>query len=287
MENRLLILFLFLGQYLFSQNISRSEYIDRYKGEAVIQMKKYNIPASITLAQAILESADGNSELAKKSNNHFGIKCHSNWDGEKVFHDDDKSDECFRAYKNVEESFEDHSKFLLKDRYSDLFKLDIDDYKSWAKGLKKAGYATNPDYAKHLIRIIEDNNLSRFDKESDVEKSLYSGFSIGWEDVVTQSYVLVKEEKKFYLSSRLSASFEDLSLMLGGGYLLNSRVGVGVESGVLSPLGNVDNVEFKTNYGLSTHFLLPIKRKKLNVRLSITTVDGKNYKPTIAIGLLR
>ncbi|MBL6657543.1 MAG: glucosaminidase domain-containing protein [Flavobacteriales bacterium] len=287
MENRLLILFLFLGQYLFSQNISRSEYIDRYKGEAVIQMKKYNIPASITLAQAILESADGNSELAKKSNNHFGIKCHSNWDGEKVFHDDDKSDECFRAYNNVEESFEDHSKFLLKDRYSDLFKLDIDDYKSWAKGLKKAGYATNPDYAKHLIRIIEDNNLSRFDKESDVEKSLYSGFSIGWEDVVTQSYVLVKEEKKFYLSSRLSASFEDLSLMLGGGYLLNSRVGVGVESGVLSPLGNVDNVEFKTNYGLSTHFLLPIKRKKLNVRLSITTVDGKNYKPTIAIGLLR
>ena len=191
MENRLLILFLFLGQHLFSQNISRSEYIERYKGEAIFQMKKYNIPASITLAQAILESADGNSELAKKSNNHFGIKCHSNWEGEKVFHDDDESDECFRAYKNVEESFEDHSKFLLKERYSDLFKLNIDDYKSWAKGLKKAGYATNPDYAKHLIRIIEDNNLSQFDKEIDLvpsnSESKKENFEQSVKDVLNQS----------------------------------------------------------------------------------------------------
>jgi hypothetical protein len=287
MENRLLILFLFLGQYLFSQNISRGEYIERYKGEAIIQMKKYNIPASITLAQAILESADGNSELAKKSNNHFGIKCHSNWGGEKAFHDDDESDECFRAYKNVEESFEDHSKFLLKERYSDLFKLNIDDYKSWAKGLKKAGYATNPAYAKQLIRIIEDNNLSQFDKEIDSEKSIYGGFSLGWEDVITQSYMVIKEDKKYYLSSRISSSFEDLSLMLGGGYLLNSRIGVGIEAGVLSPLGDINNIEFQTNYGLSTHFFLPVKRKRLNVCLSVTTVDGKNYKPTVSIGLLR
>ncbi len=287
MENRLLILFLFLGQHLFSQNISRGEYIERYKGEAIIQMKKYNIPASITLAQAILESADGNSELAKKSNNHFGIKCHSNWEGEKVFHDDDELDECFRAYKNVEESFEDHSKFLLKERYSDLFKLNIDDYKSWAKGLKKAGYATNPAYAKHLIKIIEDNNLSQFDNEIDSEKSIYGGFSIGWEDVITQSYIVIKEDKKYYLSSRLSSSFADLSLMLGGGYLLNSRIGVGIEAGVLSPLGDINNIEFQTNYGLATHFFLPVKRKRLNVRLSVTTVDGKNYSPTVSIGLLR
>ena len=250
-------------------------------------MKKYNIPASITLAQAILESADGNSELAKKSNNHFGIKCHSNWEGEKVFHDDDELDECFRAYKNVEESFEDHSKFLLKERYSDLFKLNIDDYKSWAKGLKKAGYATNPAYAKRLIRIIEDNNLSQFDNEIDSEKSIYGGFSIGWEDVITQSYIVIKEDKKYYLSSRLSSSFADLSLMLGGGYLLNSRIGVGIEAGVLSPLGDINNIEFQTNYGLATHFFLPVKRKRLNVRLSVTTVDGKNYSPTVSIGLLR
>jgi len=234
MENRLLILFLILGHHLFSQNMSRSEYIERYKREAISQMKKYNIPASITLAQAILESADGNSELAKNSNNHFGIKCHSSWEGEKVYHDDDEEGECFRAYDNIEQSFEDHSKFLLKERYADLFKLNIEDYKSWARGLKKAGYATNPDYAKHLIRIIEDNDLSQIDKGQLTEKHIYAGFSIGWKDIISQSYVLIKEEKKYYLSSRLSSSFEDVSLMIGGGYLLNSRVGFGLESGIQS-----------------------------------------------------
>jgi len=287
MENRLLILFLFLGHHLFSQNMSRSEYIERYKREAISQMKKYNIPASITLAQAILESADGNSELAKNSNNHFGIKCHSSWEGEKVYHDDDEEGECFRAYDNIEQSFEDHSKFLLKERYADLFKLNIEDYKSWARGLKKAGYATNPDYAKHLIRIIEDNDLSQIDKGQLTEKHIYAGFSIGWKDIISQSYVLIKEEKKYYLSSRLSSSFEDVSLMIGGGYLLNSRVGFGLESGIQSALGDANAIEFKANYGIATHFFLPVKRIKLNVRMSISSVDGKNFNPTISIGLLR
>ena len=287
MENRLLILFLFLGNYLFSQNMSRSEYIERFKGEAISQMEKYNIPASITLAQAILESGDGNSELAIKSNNHFGIKCHSNWKGEKVFHDDDEKGECFRAYKNIKQSFEDHSIFLLKERYAELFNLDIEDYKSWAKGLKKAGYATNPNYAKQLIKIIEDHNLSQFDKGTQAEKFLYGGFSLGWEDVISQSYIFIKEDKNYYLSSRLSASFEDMSLMIGGGYLLNSRVGLGIESGIQSFLGDVNSIEFQPNFGISAHFLLPIKRKKLNVRMSITSVDGRDYKPTISIGLLK
>jgi len=287
MENRLLILFLILGHHLFSQNMSRSEYIERYKREAISQMKKYNIPASITLAQAILESADGNSELAKNSNNHFGIKCHSSWEGEKVYHDDDEEGECFRAYDNIEQSFEDHSKFLLKERYADLFKLNIEDYKSWARGLKKAGYATNPDYAKHLIRIIEDNDLSQIDKGQLTEKHIYAGFSIGWKDIISQSYVLIKEEKKYYLSSRLSSSFEDVSLMIGGGYLLNSRVGFGLESGIQSALGDANAIEFKANYGIATHFFLPVKRIKLNVRMSISSVDGKNFNPTISIGLLR
>ena len=105
-------------------------YIDQYCTVAIEEMKRSGIPASVTLAQGIYESGAGSSRLAREANNHFGIKCHSNWEGEKVFHDDDESDECFRAYKNVEESFEDHSKFLLKERYSDLFKLNIDDYKS-------------------------------------------------------------------------------------------------------------------------------------------------------------
>ena len=104
-----------------------------------------------------------NSKLAKKSNNHFGIKCHSNWTGKRVYHDDDKSQECFRKYPTVEASYRDHSIFLQKERYAPLFELDILDYKGWAKGLKKAGYATNPRYPQLLIQIIEDNNLHQFD----------------------------------------------------------------------------------------------------------------------------
>ena len=127
-------------------------------------MNRSGIPASITLAQGILESGNGLSELAKKSNNHFGIKCHGTWNGEKVYHDDDKERECFRSYKNVKYSYEDHTDFIVRgSRYEFLFELDPSDYKGWAKGLKKAGYATAPDYAKKLIRIIEEEGLHRFD----------------------------------------------------------------------------------------------------------------------------
>ncbi|NNK80603.1 MAG: LysM peptidoglycan-binding domain-containing protein, partial [Flavobacteriales bacterium] len=118
----------------------------------------------ITLAQGILESGNGKSTLSRQANNHFGIKCHG-WDGPGVFKDDDKKNECFRKYRNVEDSFIDHSEFLKKSRYQFLYELDIKDYKSWAKGLKKAGYATDPSYAKRLIKIIEDNDLDRYDEE--------------------------------------------------------------------------------------------------------------------------
>ena len=146
------------------KKLTRSEYIDTWKDEAVYQMATFQIPASITLAQGILESGDGNSELARKANNHFGIKCHSTWTGKKVYHDDDKKGECFRHYKNARESYDDHSDFLLKKRYASLFELKITDYKGWAKGLKKCGYATSSKYANLLIRIIEENDLTRFDK---------------------------------------------------------------------------------------------------------------------------
>lgn len=141
---------------------TRQDYIDRWKVTALKNMFEYNIPASITLAQGILESGNGNSTLTKKANNHFGIKCHG-WDGPGYYMDDDKKDECFRVYKNAEDSFEDHSKFLLKKRYAGLFELKLHNYKGWAKGLKKAGYATNPQYAKRLIDIIEANKLYKFD----------------------------------------------------------------------------------------------------------------------------
>jgi len=136
-------------------------------------MHKYKIPASITLAQGVLESGNGRSKLASKSNNHFGIKCHTGWKGGRVYHDDDEKGECFRKYKYVESSFKDHSKFLSgRRRYASLFKLRKSDYKGWAKGLKKAGYATDKKYPKKLIKIIEDYKLYEFDKfrEKDLKK---------------------------------------------------------------------------------------------------------------------
>lgn len=168
--NRLFLVTFLMLPSLFSQaeekRFTRSEYIDMWKDEAIKQMVEHGIPASITMAQAILESGDGNSELARKSNNHFGIKCHSDWTGKKVYHDDDQKGECFRHYKNAFESFEDHSEFLLRKRYAPLFENDVTDYKKWAKGLKKCGYATNPKYPDLLIRIIEDNQLHELDKEA-------------------------------------------------------------------------------------------------------------------------
>ena len=139
-------------------------YIGTYKDIAIDKMEKYKIPASITLAQGILESGNGLSTLAKKSNNHFGIKCHSGWKGKKVYHDDDKKGECFRKYPTPEGSFNDHSKFLTgRGRYEFLFDLKPDDYKAWAKGLKKAGYATDRKYPKKLISFIETFELYKYD----------------------------------------------------------------------------------------------------------------------------
>ena len=146
------------------QRLTRSQYIDQWKDEAIYQMVAHGIPASITLAQGILESGDGNSELARKSNNHFGIKCHSDWTGGRTYHDDDKKGECFRVYEDARQSYEDHSDFLLRKRYAELFDLKVTDYKGWAKGLKKCGYATASTYAKLLIGIIEANNLTQYDK---------------------------------------------------------------------------------------------------------------------------
>jgi hypothetical protein len=140
------------------------DYIGTYKDIAIRKMEEYKIPASITLAQGILESGNGLSELAKKSNNHFGIKCHSSWTGKRVYHDDDRRGECFRKYPSAEGSFNDHSKFLTnRGRYEFLFDLSPDDYKAWAKGLKKAGYATDRKYPKKLISFIENFELYKYD----------------------------------------------------------------------------------------------------------------------------
>ena len=153
---------------LFAQKrISTEEYIKTYKDIAIKKQKEYKIPASITLAQGILESGSGNSNLARKANNHFGIKCHKGWKGKTYTMDDDAKDECFRKYKKVEDSYRDHSQFLTqRGRYSFLFEYKITDYKKWAYGLKKAGYATNPKYPQLLISIIERYDLAKYDKEA-------------------------------------------------------------------------------------------------------------------------
>lgn len=146
------------------KKMSRQEYIARYADVAVREMKATGIPASITLAQACLESANGNSTLARKANNHFGIKCHG-WKGKTMRRDDDERNECFRSYSNADESFRDHSDFLrYRDRYASLFELDPTDYKAWAYGLQSAGYATSRTYAASLIRIIEEEGLARYDQ---------------------------------------------------------------------------------------------------------------------------
>ncbi len=141
-------------------------YIDNYSGIAKEEMVQYGIPASITLAQGILESGAGRAELSKKSNNHFGIKCHKGWTGGRVYHDDDELQECFRKYNDPKYSYRDHSLFLTqRSRYADLFTYRKDDYESWAKGLRKAGYATDPKYPQKLIRIIEKYELYTYDEE--------------------------------------------------------------------------------------------------------------------------
>ena len=167
--NRLLLcgILTIVGVSVYAQTKNKAfmDYINQYKSIAVEQMEKHGIPASITLAQGLLESGAGSSELARKSNNHFGIKCGSNWFGPTYSHFDDGRNECFRAYGNARASFEDHSQFLKKERYSRLFRLSILDYKGWARGLKACGYATSPTYADRLIQIIELYELNKLDKD--------------------------------------------------------------------------------------------------------------------------
>ncbi len=169
-------LFLLISYFLNAQQLSNMDYgayIKEYKSVAVREMKLYKIPASITLAQGMIESGCGKSTLARNTKNHFGIKCQNDWSGDTYLHDDDKEKECFRKYQDVDASFRDHSIFLTtRKRYSALFELPLNDYKGWAYGLKAAGYATNPDYANILIRLIETNKLYLFDDTLNTEENV-------------------------------------------------------------------------------------------------------------------
>ena len=170
MKIKFLFIIFFFYSFCFSQN--PRDYIKKFKDLAISEMHLHNIPASITLAQGILESASGNSRLAVESNNHFGIKCHVKWTGLKTYHDDDEKQECFRKYNSPFDSYRDHSLFLAeRKRYAFLFDLRKTDYKGWAKGLQKAGYATSKTYSKKIIELIKDYSLDQYDKKKPKKKS--------------------------------------------------------------------------------------------------------------------
>ena len=186
------------------------DYIERYKNTAMESMRRYKIPASITLAQGILESSSGKSELTRKSNNHFGIKCHKGWKGKRVYHDDDKKDDCFRVYKDPSNSFKDHSLFLTsRSRYANLFKLQEGDYVEWAKGLSSAGYATDRRYPAKLIALIEKYDLHKFDTE-------VLGKSFTKQNVDTSTrHIVIKGDTLYSISKKYGLTVEELKRING------------------------------------------------------------------------
>jgi len=191
----LIFLSVLLMNAVIAQKITTTEYIERYKDIAIKEMVRSGVPAAITLAQGVLETESGNSVLVKKSNNHFGIKCKVEWTGEKVYHDDDESGECFRKYDSAYLSYQDHSDFLrTRAHYAFLFSLDPSDYSAWAHGLKKAGYATNPRYPQILIKTIEDYNLNDYTTETLKEIPDYSVYAISKEK--SNSSIVIQSVEK-------------------------------------------------------------------------------------------
>ena len=193
------------------------QYIDLYKDIAIEEMHRWKIPASITLAQGIFESGAGQSELAVKGNNHFGIKCNG-WNGRKVYHDDDSRNECFRAYNSVYESYEDHSRFLANgQRYRSLFNLKITDYKGWARGLKAAGYATNPAYADKLIELIQLYKLYEFDNAKTVDRFMVEHTKDHGVKGVSLHPIKIFN-KNYYLVAHRGDSFQSIGQEIGISY---------------------------------------------------------------------
>lgn len=200
--------------------LSAKDYIETFKEDAIKEMYLHKIPASIVLAQALFESDNGNSELARNANNHFGIKCKLEWNGESYSKDDEEKNECFRKYTSVLESYSDHSLFLkTRPRYSFLFDIPLTDYKSWCMGLKEAGYATDPNYATRLITIIEKYNLQEFDKHKLIEKPEFPAAEITMPEpdlkVVYQynqgKFILTKEGDSFFkIASEYNLELEKL-----------------------------------------------------------------------------
>jgi LysM repeat protein len=222
MKKYLLILFAIPCSFVTAHaqarwNQAYQQYIDQYKDIAIEQMQRHHIPASITLAQGLFESGAGRSELAVYGNNHFGIKCNG-WSGRRVYHDDDERNECFRAYDSPFESYEDHSRFLAgSKRYASLFNLKVTDYKGWARGLKSAGYATNPQYANKLIELIQLYKLYQYDSAKDYDKFMAEHTK---DHAVAGSalHAIKSFNKNYYLITRRGDSFKSLADEVGISY---------------------------------------------------------------------
>ena len=212
-------LLLFLHICIFAQRTNQAywAYIDQYKGMAIEQMHKYRIPASITLAQGLLESGAGRSTLATKAHNHFGIKVGGNWNGPYILQNDDAPNEKFRKYNNARESFEDHSRFLQGRRYQGLFQLKITDYRGWARGLKAAGYATSPTYAESLIRIIEMYNLYQFDNGNyKHDKKTTPAIPVAsTESIFFQTHTIYAHNKNYFIIVEIGDNMATISKATG------------------------------------------------------------------------
>lgn len=209
----LILMFSLVAVYSNAQTDASATYVKRYNKVAMDEMRIYKIPASITLAQGILESGNGNSRLSKEANNHFGIKCGSSWTGKKITHHDDKRNECFRVYTSPWGSYRDHSKFLTNNqRYSGLFDYKITDYKGWANGLKKAGYATDRKYPKRLIKIIEDYQLYRYDE------MVLNGEEFTSDEIlaIAGPHSIKRHDNRLdFINARDGDTYESISLELG------------------------------------------------------------------------
>jgi LysM repeat protein len=245
---------------LFGQKMTREQYVNKYYQLAVEEMNQYRIPASITLAQGILETENGNSDLCIKAKNHFGIKCQVTWTGMKFIKDDDTKNECFRAYSSAEESFRDHSTFLLRSRYEKLFAFEMTDYRSWAYGLKEAGYATNPNYPLMLIKHIEDLKLYQFDNygneatvgdvmsNNQIEKSITSVVSVEEE----QAKLKFRKEK----ANNLDFIIIDSNFNI---YELSTQKNIPIKNLML-----YNDVENEQTISIGQNFFLQPKKSKNN-----------------------
>ena len=284
------LLCLFFVFHITAQNKSEL-YIQKYKDVAISEMNTYGIPASITLAQGILESGNGESRLAVDGNNHFGIKCHNNWKGETITVDDDEKGECFRKYLNVGDSYRDHSLFLReRSRYEFLFSYKRTNYKKWARGLKNAGYATNPKYATLLINIIKKYNLSKYDNLNNDERKIFFsnvygapyllGFGINYFNSAT--FIDCNLQSSFILLNKASFSYNKL---------FYKKLFVGANSGMIFEKQNM-----KTNFGIQISHITRLiekrnKYQKITIGFDIVFNDifllnERDYLPYISISYL-